>query len=63
MKKISVYVVVHAFESHDMFLAPGAGEWEAPTVFGVYATRAEAKKHMRGEESDDYIVRKTLVLP
>lgn len=59
MKKQYVYVVIHEFYSHDMFIAPGSGEYEEPTIFGVYRKHAEAKKHLR-EDADDSIVKKEL---
>lgn len=51
-----VYVVMHNFCSHDMFVPRWAKDGN-PTLFGVYPTREEAQKHIR-PGADDYIVKK-----
>lgn len=48
-----VYVVIHDFYSHDMFVVESAKRGN-PKVYGIYDTRAEAEKHIR-PDMDDYI--------
>jgi predicted nucleotidyltransferase len=56
MKK--VYIVIHNFRSHDMFVPEWAKIGE-PKVFGTYATRKEAEKHIR-KWADDEIQESTI---
>jgi len=50
----TVYIVMHNFCSHDMFVPQWAKDGN-PTFFGVYSTREEAEKHIR-PNMDDYII-------
>jgi hypothetical protein len=50
---MKVYVVIHNFVSHDMFVPQWAKEGN-PVVFGVFSTKAKAQKHIR-PTADDYI--------
>ena len=55
---MKVFIVIHDFYSHDMFVVQSAKRGD-PKVFGVFDTRAEASKHIR-PEADDYIVERTV---
>lgn len=41
-----VWVVIHNFKSHDMFVPQWAKEGN-PKLIGIFSSRAEAKKHIR----------------
>ena len=55
-EKTKVYIVIHNFYSHDMFV-PQSAKQGNPTVFGVFSTRAKAQKHIRPGMDDSIIIR------
>lgn len=56
--KNRVFVVIHDFYSHDMFVVESAKQGH-PEVFGIYGTSAEAEKHIR-PWADDSIEERTV---
>jgi hypothetical protein len=60
-KDVKVFVVVHDYYSHDMFVTASA-KAGSPEVVGVYSSRLEARKYIR-PEADDFIVVLTLDKP
>lgn len=48
---MKVYVVVHDFYSHDMFV-PESAKAGSPEIVGVFTNRGEAQKHIRPDMDD-----------
>lgn len=55
---MKVYVVVRAFESHDMFVANK--QFEEPRVWRVYTTFKAARAAIR-KDSDDYVEERMVI--